>query len=372
MELKTELRALLQILAFLITLCVLLGYSILPSTASLNDLYLPLIGRFWPAKQSSFLITEFLYNPVGEDPAPEWIEVYKRGTEPLSLFDYKVGDSETQGDSVGMFHFPKDNTIDPGQVIVIVNRAKHFIQAYGFSPNFEFINSDPSIPNMVKYRDWAGGSINLSNSGDEVLILNPDDDVIDSVSWGNSTFAFDPSLPILEEGHSWERRPADRDNNHTMDWYYQPDPQPGTVDLVSPTPTATTTPTATSLPCNTANLLVTKLLYDSASISDPQGEWIEIFNWGAAEVNLACVSIGDEDTNGGGEGMLIFPPGSSIQAGEVIILANLGDDFETIYGFYPDYEIYDTQLAVSDMVKYSYWATGSVNLSNTGDESPIN
>jgi hypothetical protein len=371
MKLKTELRALLQILAFLIALCVLFGYSILPSTAAFNDLYLPLIGRFWPTEQSPLLITEILNNPIGEDPAPEWIELYNRGSEPLILFDYKVGDSETQGDSEGMYHFPKDTEIDPGQVIVIANRATHFVQAYGFSPNFEFINSDPSVPDMAKYRDWAGGSINLSNSGDEVLVMSPDDDLIDSVSWGNSTFSFDPALAILAEGHSWERKPADQDTNHAGDWQDQPIPRPGVVDLVPPTPTATLTPTVTDLPCDVAKLLITEVMYDSEDVTDPKGEWIEIFNWGDSDANLACVSIGDEETNGGGEGMLIFPPGSSIQAGEVIILAKLanqGEDFKTVYGFYPDYEIYDTQLAVPDMVKYSSWGTGSVNLSNSGDD----
>ena len=167
MKLKNELRTMLQILAFLFALFVLLGYSILPSTAALNGIYLPVIGRFWPEKQSPLLITEFLYNPIGVDPAPEWIEVFNRGSEPIDLAVYKIGDSETKGDSEAMYHFPKDAQIDPGQVIVIANRATYFSQAYGFSPNFEFINSDPSVPDMGKYRVWAGGSINLSNSGDE-------------------------------------------------------------------------------------------------------------------------------------------------------------------------------------------------------------
>ncbi len=170
MKLKNELRTMLQILAFLFALCILFGYSILPSTAALTGIYLPVIGRFWPEKQSPLLITEFLYNPVGVDPAPEWIEVFNRGSDSLALAVYKIGDSETQGDSEGMYHFPKDSQIDPGQVIVIANRATYFSQAYGFAPNFEFINSDPSVPDMGKYRHWTGGSINLSNSGDESSI----------------------------------------------------------------------------------------------------------------------------------------------------------------------------------------------------------
>ena len=72
-------------------------------------------------------------------------------------------------------------------------------------------------------------------------------------------------------------------------------------------------------------------MYDPLAISDPAGEWIELFNWGNSSVNLGCVKIGDEEMSGGGEGMLIFPLGSTIQAGEVIILANRGEDFKSIY-----------------------------------------
>jgi hypothetical protein len=78
-----------------------------------------------------------------------------------------AGIQEMQGDSEGIYHFPKDTRIYRGKVIVIANRATHYVQANGFSPNFDFINSDPSVPDMAKYRNWAGGSINLSNSGDE-------------------------------------------------------------------------------------------------------------------------------------------------------------------------------------------------------------
>ena len=170
MKLKSEPRKLLQFLAFIFAMGVLLGYSILPSTATLNDLYLPLVGRFWPAKQSPLLITEFLYNPIGDDPAPEWIEIYNRGSQTIDLENYKLGDSETQGDSEGMYRFPEGTEIDPSQVILVANRATHFNLAHEFTPDFEFINSDPAIKDMEKYRRWAGGSINLSNSGDESSI----------------------------------------------------------------------------------------------------------------------------------------------------------------------------------------------------------
>ncbi len=55
---------------------------------------------------------------------------------------------------------------------------------------------------MIRYVDWAGGSVNLSNTGDEVLLLGADDLIIDAVSWGSSNFAFVPPVSLVEEGHS--------------------------------------------------------------------------------------------------------------------------------------------------------------------------
>jgi hypothetical protein len=88
----------------------------------------------------------------------------------LNLVVYKIGDSETQGDGEGMFHFPKGEVIEPGQVIVVANQALRFFDQFDFLPDYELLDSDPSVPNMTKYRDWASGSLNLSNSGDESSI----------------------------------------------------------------------------------------------------------------------------------------------------------------------------------------------------------
>jgi hypothetical protein len=367
MKQKVRFKTTLQVLAFLFSFGMLIIYSILPTTAAWSGIFLPIIGRFWPAKQSPLLITEFVYNPSGEEPAGEWVELFNRGSESLNLVVYKIGDSETQGDGEGMYHFPKGAIIQPGQVIVVANQARLFFEVFGFSPDYELLDSDPSVPKMTKYRDWASGSLNLSNSGDEVLILDQDNEVIDSVSWGNSTFAFDPALPLVD-GHSYERRPADSDRNVASDWYDQPEPQPGVVDLVPPTATPTITPTSTYPPCTSANLLISEVLYDPSDFADPTGEWVEVFNRGNSQVNLACIKIGDEESEGGGEGMLIFPQGSTLSAGEIIVIANQAAEFYVTYGFNPDFEIKDSDPEVPDLIRFSSWASGSVNLSNSGDD----
>jgi hypothetical protein len=265
-----------------------------------------------------------------------------------------------------------------------LNRAVEFRAFYGFLPDYEFIDSLADVPNMEKDSSWSNGSINLNNSGDEILIIDKEGAIIDAVSWGNSTFAFNPSANTVKDGSSLERVPANLDRDQAADWVEQPVPNPGDVHLIAltPTPTRTSTPSRTPTltstltpsltpkPCLPVALLVSEVLYDPENSVDPIGEWIELFNPGDEEVDLECYRVGDEETLGGGEGMLVFPAGEeNILPGQgVVLIAYRADVFEATFGFLPDFEIFDSNTIVPNMGKYSSWASGNLNLSNSGDD----
>ena len=82
---------------------------------------------------------------------------------------------------------------------------------------------------MVKYTAWSNGNLLLTNSGDEVLILDGIDQVVDAVSWGSSLFAFDPSAPDVVAGHSLAREFANIDTDTASDWQDRVTPNPGQV-----------------------------------------------------------------------------------------------------------------------------------------------
>jgi cell division septation protein DedD len=148
-----------------------------------------------------------------------------------------------------MLQFPAGASIAPGQVIVIANKATAFLGVWEFSPDYEMVASDEAVPDMIPYTDWASGQVWLSNSGDEVLILDGDDAIVDAMSYGDKTVFFDPPCPDVAAGHSLERSPANVDTDTADDWIDQEVPNPGVVTVPTPTPTATWTPTAT--PTNT-------------------------------------------------------------------------------------------------------------------------
>jgi hypothetical protein len=415
----------------------------------------PFTGRLY--------ISEVLYDSVGPEPEEEWFEIYNPGGSAIDLSSFKIGDEETSGGNEGMYKFPEGARIVSGGVIVIAAQASSFQTGYGLDPDFEVVDSDAAIPNLEKYTRWASGTIYLSNTGDEVLLLDGTDSFVDVVSWGSSIFAFSPSVKLAGSGHSLERFPANMDTNMAGDWREQASPGPGSVDLSTPvstpsmtntispstqpspvrsmtpsptrtatptptntpkpsntptptatrtatstptntptpsnTPTQTATRTATSTPTNTptpsntptstatrtatvapspslnptGRLVISEVLYRPAAIGDegvfePADEWIEIYNLESYPVDLSVYKIGDAAMDDTGEGMLMFPPGASIEPGQVVVVANQADRFYRRYGFTPDFEILNTDPLVPDMVKYTTWSSGSVNLANTGDE----
>lgn len=219
-----------RVLSLVIIFSLLAALAVLPTSAA----------------STSLVISEVAYDPSGIEPDDEWIEIYNPTTSTIDLSGFKIGDEETSGGGEGMLQFPSGASIAPGQVIIIANTASGFLWTYGFEPDYEMNETDAFVPNMTKYTAWASGSVALSNSGDEVLLLDGNDALVDAVSWGSSTFAFNPSAPDVPDGHSLERDPADVDTDSAADWVDQPLPDPGfVVSSPDPTPTSTSSPTPT-------------------------------------------------------------------------------------------------------------------------------
>jgi hypothetical protein len=145
------------------------------------------------------------------------------------LTSYQVGDEETAGGMEGMLNFPSGASLEPGGVIVIAKQAAVFSTTYGTAPDFEIVDSDPSVPNLIPNAAWGLGEFNLDIFDDEVLILGPALEWVDLVPWGDSPLAFNPILSSPPNGYSIERCPADQDTDSAADWHHQPAPGPGIV-----------------------------------------------------------------------------------------------------------------------------------------------
>ena len=295
--------------------------------ALLASFLLPAYGLATPvsvsAASSTIVVSEVLYDAAGAEPDEEWIEIYNLSASPIDLSDYKVGDEETQGGGEGMAQFPAGTTIDAGGVIVIANKATAFSAVYGFNPDFELVDSDPDVPDMIPYTAWASRDVQLAGSSDKVLILDSSDSMVDAVSWGSSTFAFDPPAPDVAAGHSLERVPANEDTDTADDFVDQDTPAPGQVQ-VSQGP----------------QIVINEIMIDPAAVDDSVGEWFELYNAGSEAIDIQGWSIlsGEEEH--------LITESLVIPVGGYVVLGNNGDS-DTNGGLTVDY-VYGSDITLDN------------------------
>jgi hypothetical protein len=176
---------------------------------------------------SPLAISEVMVNPATSG---EWIEVVNRTPSPLALEGFKVGDEETPDGTERMARFPSGAMIPPATAATAAASATAFSAAYGMLPTFEWTSTDPAVPDLITYTPWtAGGSIALSNSGDEVLLLDPWDTVIDVLVYGSGAFAgVSPHPTAPSVGYSLERTLVSHDTDDcSTDFFHRAVPTPG-------------------------------------------------------------------------------------------------------------------------------------------------
>lgn len=182
---------------------------------------------------TTLLITEVYYDTPGADEEEEWIELVYLGAEPLALTGYKLGDEENKGQREGMMGFPDGALVEPNQVIIVAQTAAGFRKLYGIAPDYEMLDTEADVPDMILYAAWAGGTVGLSNGGDEVLLLDALDNVVDAINYGDSVHYFSPAIGGVLRGQSIERVPASCDTDSPGDWQPQRTTTPGVVSFDS-------------------------------------------------------------------------------------------------------------------------------------------
>ncbi len=177
------------------------------------------------------LLTEIYYNTPGVDAEQEWVELANFGTEPLDISNYKIGDEERSEGREGMLRFPASSELLPQQTIILAQTAQGFRAIYGFNPDYEIADSDPSIPDMRRHISWSTGEFALANDGDELLLLDSQDRILDAINYGDKITYFDPAIGNVYEGQSIERVPASCDTDRATDWQPAQSPSPGKLNL---------------------------------------------------------------------------------------------------------------------------------------------
>jgi hypothetical protein len=131
-----------------------------------------LIDRFAPAASSS----------------GEWVVIRNRTTVNIDLTGYKLGDEETPDQGEGMYYFPVGAVVPAGGTYIIAATADTYQSVFGTLPDAEFGNTVPAVLKMTKFNAWSTGNWGLGNTGDEILLLNPYNTILDLAAYGTGSY----------------------------------------------------------------------------------------------------------------------------------------------------------------------------------------
>lgn len=191
-----------------------------------------------PLPASPLLISEFVYDGV------EFVEICNpEPTAITNLSCYKIGDEETSGGSESMYRWPITATIAGNSCQTIAENADAFTLRFSYPPSYT-LSSSLNVASLMKYPVWANGSLALANDGDELLLLGPNNEILDSVAYRNGNYA---ALGLEADASAPEPLSLQRvwptDTNSMPHDFVRTDPNPG-ERTIPPPPPATIMPPA--------------------------------------------------------------------------------------------------------------------------------
>ncbi|MCB9446588.1 MAG: lamin tail domain-containing protein, partial [Ardenticatenaceae bacterium] len=194
--------------------------------------YLPLILNNYIGPAGHLLISEVLYDSPGTDDA-EFIELVNPTAANVDLSGFSVGDAVNPTDFEDVRRFPPGTTLVPRTALVIATTATGFFAEFGKNPDFEILETSTAVPNLIDDPAWGSTNtyLQLGNSGDEVILRNASNQVIDVVTYGSGSYPGVTACPLITiMNASLERNPFWRDtDNCTADFFENAFPSPGTL-----------------------------------------------------------------------------------------------------------------------------------------------
>ncbi|MBK8985108.1 MAG: lamin tail domain-containing protein [Chloroflexi bacterium] len=197
-----------------------------------HQLYLPIVLNNFIGPAAHPLISEVLYDPPGPD-TTEFIELVNPTPLIWDLSHYSISDAVNRTDFEDTRRFPAGTFLLPGRVLVVALSAADFFAEYGFYPDFEILNTSALTPDLIDDLSWGDPAtfLQLGNQGDEVILRNVQDQVVDVLTYGTGNYPGAVGCPLVSLlNASLERLPYWRDtDNCTLDFREWPFPNPGSL-----------------------------------------------------------------------------------------------------------------------------------------------
>ncbi|MEW6063163.1 MAG: lamin tail domain-containing protein [Nanoarchaeota archaeon] len=209
---------------------------------SLNFLLILLLV---PSVNALVLFNEIMYNPFGSDTGREWIELYNNG-ECVNLTNWKLYEA---GVNHGLTLINGSFIICEDEYLIIADDANAFLEEY---TNFNGILIDSTF--------------SLSNNNESITLKNSTS-IVDNITYFSSLGGNGNGNTICRMYSTWQ----------------ECSPSPGKNNLILESKQEYT-------------ILINEFLpdpygYDNANM--PDGEWIELFNYGNLSLDLSGLKISD-------------------------------------------------------------------------------
>ncbi|MEO0471544.1 MAG: lamin tail domain-containing protein [Bacteroidota bacterium] len=181
------------------------------------DLYFDALGSVVPP----VLISEVMYDPTGTEPGNEYVELYNLTSQSIDLTGFVLTDEEDidpNNNNEGAVQLLAGN-INSGALFLFANDAGEFNTTYGFPPEAAINDGGlPGIIGVLDFANWFNGTSNpfnfaLANSGDQVILLDDRQTIIDVVTYGAQTWPSTSNNLTTPPGSSMERTLADVDTD---------------------------------------------------------------------------------------------------------------------------------------------------------------
>jgi hypothetical protein len=168
-----------------------LGFRTVTTLALVTLTLSPIATSSVAAASNTLIVIAFTYHD-----GDEFVQIKNVSTSPVSLNGYCIGDEETNGEGEAMAALP-DISLASGDSIIIAQDADNW--RYSQSPDYSFRTNSVSVPRLNPCATWSGGAGNfaLSDSDDEVVIIDSSGGLVDGACYGSSLCNFNGSTAKL-------------------------------------------------------------------------------------------------------------------------------------------------------------------------------
>ncbi len=150
------------------------------------DVYFGTSGEVYAPLMVTRFVADAAASTVGGN---EWVAVRNMTPGALSLGAFRIGDEETVAGTEGMYAFPA-TTLAAGATFIIAASGSHYAARYGRPADAEFATTaGDTTPDMTRSTAWGTGTFGLANAGDEILVLDPSNTIVDVATFGTGTYA---------------------------------------------------------------------------------------------------------------------------------------------------------------------------------------